>query len=679
MISRLCILLIMLFLAACQTTRQYDSDLVENGKQCGKTRGSFLGSWFDYYERALSFADCSMWVESEQDLRKAISKRGVDKRRAYSLGMHWVTDYFPHRELGVALFYQRKYADSEAEFKISMAQFPSAKAEYYLKRIRKLQVELSNSDQQPPLIKVKSPVQGGAYGSSIVKVEAHIEDDSLLDKVMVNGKVYRHVPHFVTENNVPVRVERKVAKMDLVMEAEAKFKKGKAVIEIVAIDITGKVSKHETFFSIDQQAPQISVSKLVHKVKGNEKQIHLIADIRDKNSDIQQLTINDRVLQVKTEKQRNKQGEWVFWAHIDEIFSNEDSDQLNVIARDQFGHQTEALFQLKERQTKQDKQGELLAVYLKKGREPRITYEKKAYIEGEAKSGSLIRKIEVNGKNILNGRGKQVYFNYMPTLKIGNNEFTLLVEDQAGYKQKIVLAITRKTPPNRSMQERLNVAQFPFPCNQVSRSPCRVSLPLHEMSHELLKNRRRFQIVDGEMIVRLIDETNQCERSVSDNCIIKVADELEQRGVWKQRFANAFFVGTVIERSNEEWDTAVEISGRMVDNNSRETLTSIDVYAENLSVDQGSLLSQALVTEISDAFPLLDREILFINGEGMEIKMGKQDRVWSKMPVLVYRVKDNQSCADAAVTQVSQQKAQARVSRFFCGSLESGVYRVITR
>ncbi len=104
-------LLSLTLLPACQNTpkkNQYSaSGITKNNKACGVTRGSFLGSWFDYYERGLSFADCGLWQASEQDLKKALSKRSRDQRRAYSLGMHLISDYFPHRELGIALFHQK--------------------------------------------------------------------------------------------------------------------------------------------------------------------------------------------------------------------------------------------------------------------------------------------------------------------------------------------------------------------------------------------------------------------------------------------------------------------------------------------------------------------------------------------------------------------------------------------
>lgn len=79
--------------------------IMKDGRECGVVDGIFGHRWWNYYERALSFADCEFWQEAEADLRDAIKDRENDERRARTYGHHYI-DYFPHRELGVVFFHQ---------------------------------------------------------------------------------------------------------------------------------------------------------------------------------------------------------------------------------------------------------------------------------------------------------------------------------------------------------------------------------------------------------------------------------------------------------------------------------------------------------------------------------------------------------------------------------------------
>ena len=238
-------ILIVAVLSACQTSTNNSHAIKHNigdTNSCGVTQGSFLGSWFDYYERGLSFADCQMWYESEQDLQKALSKRSVDKRRVYSLGMHLINDYFPNRELGIAFFYQKKYIQAENQLKISLSQFPTSKAEEYLTRVRSIQLIKSNADTQAPIITITSPSDNSIQTASTIHVTGFVKDDSFIDKVVINGMEYRHTTNFTTKSGVPVRVNRKVSSLNFSIDVPILYKEGSAVIDIKASDISGKVS-----------------------------------------------------------------------------------------------------------------------------------------------------------------------------------------------------------------------------------------------------------------------------------------------------------------------------------------------------------------------------------------------------------------------------------------------------
>jgi len=99
------------------------------------TRAPFRGRWWQYYERGVSWSLGGFSREAEQDLRACLRLRGTDARRARTYGLHFV-QCFAHRELGAVLFERGELDEAEREVLASLAQEPSAKAEYLLARIR---------------------------------------------------------------------------------------------------------------------------------------------------------------------------------------------------------------------------------------------------------------------------------------------------------------------------------------------------------------------------------------------------------------------------------------------------------------------------------------------------------------------------------------------------------------
>jgi len=129
---------------------------IKEGKRYGITKGLFQGRWYHYYERGLSFSEGNCWGKAENDLGEALKQRDDgDRRRARTYGMHFI-DYFPHRELGIVLFHQKRYADAIRELEVSLNATVTAKAEFYLDQSRKALILSRTSDKRPPNLKLNA-------------------------------------------------------------------------------------------------------------------------------------------------------------------------------------------------------------------------------------------------------------------------------------------------------------------------------------------------------------------------------------------------------------------------------------------------------------------------------------------------------------------------------------------
>ena len=125
--------LLTLALSGCGAARGPAPQVV-NGQTFGTTTAPFRGRWWQLYERGVSWSLGGLWVEAEADFRETLTLRVTDNRRARTYGMHFV-QCFVHRELGAVLIEQNHLDEAEAELRLSLAQEPSAKAEFLLARI----------------------------------------------------------------------------------------------------------------------------------------------------------------------------------------------------------------------------------------------------------------------------------------------------------------------------------------------------------------------------------------------------------------------------------------------------------------------------------------------------------------------------------------------------------------
>ena len=122
----------------------------KDGKQYGIVKsGTFRHRWWNYFERGLSYAEGQFYQNAVSDFQEAIRQREKDQRRARTYGMHFI-DYFPHRELGIVYYETGDLQGAKTQLELSLSQFPSAKAQFYLDRVRKQLIKEEVKKALPP-------------------------------------------------------------------------------------------------------------------------------------------------------------------------------------------------------------------------------------------------------------------------------------------------------------------------------------------------------------------------------------------------------------------------------------------------------------------------------------------------------------------------------------------------
>jgi len=178
-------LLGMCVLAAGCLTSSPKGSLERDGKRYGIVKGAFHSRWWNYYERGCSFADGAFWPEAERDLQMALALRKKDQLWPRTYGLHFLPEYFPHRELGVVLFHQDRLDEAASELEASLEQQFSARAAYFLNEARKRTVSLNKSEFGPPQIDVASVASPTA--TTKVRVSGNARAEAFLASITVNG------------------------------------------------------------------------------------------------------------------------------------------------------------------------------------------------------------------------------------------------------------------------------------------------------------------------------------------------------------------------------------------------------------------------------------------------------------------------------------------------------------
>lgn len=226
-------------LTGCASTSVDKQQYTKNGVTYGDV-GPFRGRWWNYYERGRSYLDGEYFAEAEADLRTALSKRTNDQRWARTYGLHFVPEYFPNRELGVALFSQGNHAEAIPLLEESYNQTPSARAAYYLELARG---ELAkNTDQSAPTITFASDLGQTNRAASSILLRATASDDSYIKAIRIDGAVY---PVAVSAPTIEIRERVQLAA-------------GANAIEVTAIDVTGKETTTAFTWQPDLEGPAIS-------------------------------------------------------------------------------------------------------------------------------------------------------------------------------------------------------------------------------------------------------------------------------------------------------------------------------------------------------------------------------------------------------------------------------------
>lgn len=569
----LTIFALILGLSACSSTPNSGQPKQANYGTCGVIHGSFIGDWFDYYKRAITWMDCEQWQKAESDLLAALNVRSQDKRRVYTTGMHFLNNYFPNRELGVTLYYQQKYDQAVEALLRSYQQFPSEKARLFLQLAIRQSTSYQNADQRPPtLVKTRETTDF---------IYLTLEDDLYLDRLLINGQHYP-INSTVVIDNTTITYEPIVNNIALILDKNAY--RGQT-LALTLVDIFDKQTALSLGVTQDITPPNISV--LDKNQSGNQTNWTFSAS--DSQSDIAAILVDGKPVNVQAD------------------FSVSSTEQSVAVAvTDTAGNIAQQNFV--------NAMPENLLLDVELGSE--ITQENQVLVSIFMQSPNGLQTLTINDQTLNVSGQQETFLNHLLTLKSGVNRIKISLTDSQE-TQYFSGVVEKEAPQGFDFNSRLKLAVFPFDCADNNAGSCWQDNQVFDTYYNEFTDRKRFQVVSRNNLSERVEQLKLCEFDISEKCAWEATQLIGSQ---------AMLVAEQTQRTTNDINT-VEIYAKVIDAESGEILITFDSYQQ---LKNKTLDSRYLVNKIHSYFPLLAFEL-----DGQKVSVQNSNfKPWHKMPIV---------------------------------------------
>jgi tetratricopeptide (TPR) repeat protein/TolB-like protein len=645
----LALLVMALALLAC-VTEQQGPVYVKDGREYGKVQGSFRHRWWNYYERGLSYAEGEYYQEAIADLTQALQQREEDQRMARTYGMHFV-DYFPHRELGIIYYQEANLEVAKRELELSLSQFPSAKARFYLDRVRKALIEQQAQERTPPKLTLDFPTHEVWTRDDPVVVSGVAEDEQYIAAVAVRGR--------------PVFLEGSAKR--IAFKEKLDLPQGRQVVVVKAKNLLGMTTERQVAIHVDREGPLVTLDELQFDPAGPQQGVVVSGSVFDE-AGISQLAINDREIPIP-------EGVEVSFTERLGITAGE----LVLVARDRLGNETSAripcpqasgwhvpvMLAWADQSAGSHVLGALFGprdtlaptIILKGWTETQTVYLDKIYLEGQVSDQSKIESLTLNQMPILRRKGQSIFFSHLMELQKGENAINIAARDEAGNEAIKRITVTRNVPQALQLAERLSLTVLPF---EQKGAVSEASLSFQDNLINALVNQDRFRVIEREKLDLVLQE-----QKLSRSELIDASTALR---LGKLIAAHSIVTGSMIETRN-----GIEIVSRMIDTETSEILATEDVYDEEKDLPAMKSLAVGMALKFHRDFPLLGGLVIQCKGKNIFTDLG-QDRIGLQRRLIVYREEpikhpvsgkilgaDNEILGRARVTQVLPDMSKAEL------------------
>ena len=612
-------------------------------------------NWWNFYERGLQRSSQGQLQEAAEDFETAAGEkagatlpRPKDARRVRTYGMHFIEDYFPHRELGIAYYRMKRFAEAEQELLVSLDHTPSAKAKAYLNLVRAEMLREKPAQDAPPSLELSTPV-GPYLNTRTVKLAGVARSKNHVSAILVNGQ----------------RLFTELAEQEREFSTDLELKPGKNEVVVEAVDLVQKSTKRTLSLNVDVQYPTVAIEDVVRK----DADTVTVRGTAMDNAGVSRLLVEGK-------EQLVEEGPTEVPFSVDAALEG----AVTVEVLDVAGNRTRAAVRITQDMLESPEpgavrpillamlpsqvvaDGEGIGVLLAKGAaagdgtpplitlhdvtDGRIIYDQEFIFEGFARDNGRLTVLSVNGEDLLGARtGVLVkYFTYRATLRTGENTFTVVAVDRAGNRAEKRFTILRRIQEPLQVAARLTLGLLPLQQNGATLS---ATNQVYDLLLGSFLSSGRFNLVERE---EAAFQAILTELKIGNS---ELADKTTAVRIGRLRTAEGMLYGKTIE---DEQSITVDLW--LVDTETSEILFFADVYGEDKSRDELKWLADGLVLKFRQRFPLVRGKITGVTDSGAFINNGSAEGIWAGMKYLV--LKEGEEPASLKMREVNGRAMEAR-------------------
>lgn len=612
-------------------------------------------NWWNFYERGLQRASLDQIEEAAEDFETAVGEkagatlpRPKDARRVRTYGMHFIDDYFPHRELGIAYYRMKRFADAEQELLVSLEQTPSAKAKAYLNVVRAEMLSEKPAQVAPPSLEIATPA-GPYLNTRTVKLTGVAQSKNYISAILVNGR----------------RLFTELAEQKKEFSTEVDLKPGKNQVVVKVFDLVQKSTARTLSLNLDVQYPTVAIEDVVRK----DADSVTIRGTATDNTGVSRLLVEGK-------EQTVAEGLTELAFTVDAAVG----DALTVEVLDVAGNRTRAAVPITEDMLESPDAGaggplllamlgsEVVAdaggmgVLLAEGAaagdatppiislrdivDGRIIYGEEFIFEGFARDHGRLAAMSVNGEDVLGARpGVLVkYFTHRARLAIGENTFAVVAVDRAGNRAEKRFTVLRKIQEPLQVAARLTLGLLPLQQHGTTLS---ATPQIYDLLLGGFLASGRFNLVERE---EGAFQAILTELKIGNS---ELADRATAVRIGRLKTAEGMLYGKTIE---DEQSITVDLW--LVDTETSEILFFADVYGEDKSRDELKWLTDGLVLKFRQRFPLVRGKVTGVTDSGVFINNGSAEGIWPGMKYLV--LKEGEIPGSLKMREVNGRVLEAR-------------------
>lgn len=588
-------------------------------------------NWWNYYQRGVARMAGDDLTGAQEDFERCLGLRpakkfpfAADRWLVRTYGMHFLEAYFPHRELGICLYFSGHLNESLVYLKKSMDQAPSGRAKHYLNLVRG--ALLTGVRVPPPQIHVDQANRQRWTRDRTRRISGVASAKGFVREILVDGN----------------RQFIELAEEQIAFDEEVVLSSGTNLVVVDVQDLTGTETAVEVKWIADWSPPQFIVQRLEKTATGWRVEASCVDDFG-----IQKISIGRDVLFLAAEQDQQ--------TDVSTRFVLENNEEKQVVTEDMAGNplyvtvsgsdlatlfsaQSISLYASAKHGTldvgenttytppdRQEEDDDRMHPFLRisRSKKPQVVFDEDYFMDGRADDPGGLASLRINGEEFLPDQKRgaiQSYFSRRLHLDIGTNVFEVVASDLAGNRMSRDLTVVRRVPEHLSTKYRLHVALPPFSEEGQEALARRVR---GQLESKLLTEPPRFRVLERDQagwnaILR--------EVTVSGS---GMADPRAARILRRMLPAEYLFLGTV-----QSFGEGITIYVRIVDPATSEIVHRADVYTESIQEDLERQLF-GLAMKIENYFPLVGGRVLDVQGKRAFLNVGDEEGVHENVRFVV--------------------------------------------